>query len=117
MSNPAASISNSVLILPAPPVSIRLSHLYDSTKLLHINSHVLFSRFFGESAKNVGKLFDEVLKMSSDERRLVVIIFDEAETLASSRERGNQTSEVADSMRVSNSQSSVMTITHRSRLD
>lgn len=85
----------------AQKLSIRLSDLFSRTQLLSVNSHALFSRCFWESAKQVSKLFDEVLKISSDETQLVVVIFDEVEMLALSRQYGKHLGEVADSMRVS----------------
>ncbi|KAF2683495.1 P-loop containing nucleoside triphosphate hydrolase protein [Lentithecium fluviatile CBS 122367] len=86
----------------AQKLAIRLPNNFDNTQLLHVDAHKLFSRYFGQSAKNVGKLFDEVLRIAADENQLVIMIFDEVETLASSRECGLQKSEVADSMRATN---------------
>lgn len=85
----------------AQKLCIRLSSIFDNATLLHVNAHSLFTRFFGESAKNVGRLFNDILELSSQEDRLLIVIFDEVETLASCRQTSLQGNEVADSMRVS----------------
>jgi SpoVK/Ycf46/Vps4 family AAA+-type ATPase len=85
----------------AQRLSIRLSSIYAHTKFLEIDSHALLSKYFGESSKQVGRLFESVLKMAKDDSELVVVLFDEVETIASCREKAMQASEVADAMRVS----------------
>lgn len=42
--------------------------------LIEINSHNLFSKYFSESAKLVGKVFDEILDKLKDERHFIVIL-------------------------------------------
>jgi AAA+ superfamily predicted ATPase len=50
---PPGSGKSSLSLGLAQKLSIRMSHTFASTKLLHINSHALFSRFYGESPKHV----------------------------------------------------------------
>jgi hypothetical protein len=85
----------------AQKLSIRLSQSYSATKLVEINSHTLLSKWFGESSKLVGKLFEAISTMSSDESSLIVVLIDEVETLAGSREKASKGSECGDAIRVS----------------
>jgi SpoVK/Ycf46/Vps4 family AAA+-type ATPase len=52
------------------PPSIR----YTCGKLIEINSHSLFSKWFSESGKLVQKLFSMVTEMVEEEETLVVIL-------------------------------------------
>lgn len=51
-----------------------LSPSYTSGKLIEINSHSLFSKWFSESGKLVQKLFSMVTEMVEEEETLVVIL-------------------------------------------
>ncbi|KAF1942687.1 P-loop containing nucleoside triphosphate hydrolase protein [Clathrospora elynae] len=86
----------------AQRLSIRLSALLPSTKLLQVNAHALFSRFLGETAKQIGQLFKSVLEMALDDSQLTVVVFDEVETVAGSREKASQQNEPADTIRATN---------------
>lgn len=46
-------------------------------KLVEINSHSLFSKWFSESGKLVQKLFSNVAKMVEDENMLVIVMIGE----------------------------------------
>jgi SpoVK/Ycf46/Vps4 family AAA+-type ATPase len=85
----------------AQRLSIRLSSVYVRTRFLEIDSHALLSKFFGESSKQVGRLFESILEIAKDDSELVVVLFDEVETIAGSREKARQAAEVADAIRVS----------------
>lgn len=85
----------------AQKLSIRLSQFYSATRLVEVNSHTLLSKWFGESSKLVGKLFETIATISSDESSLIVVLIDEVETLAGSRERASQGSDCGDAIRVS----------------
>ncbi|KAI9448287.1 thyroid receptor-interacting protein 13 [Lactarius indigo] len=79
---------NRVVLLHGPPgtgktslcralaqkLSIRLSHRYPQSRLLEINSHSLFSRWFSESGKLVQKLFSSVMELVEDEDTFVVVL-------------------------------------------
>lgn len=90
----------SLALALAQKLSIRLNDSYENAKLLQIKSHVLFSKYFGDSAKRIGQLFELILQLSYDESQLLVVIFDEVETLASSRQWSSQANEVGDAIRV-----------------
>jgi hypothetical protein len=47
---------------------------YTHSKLIEINSHSLFSRWFSESGKLVQKLFASVTEMIEDETSFVVVL-------------------------------------------
>lgn len=85
----------------AQRLSVRLSHIFPRTILLGIASDTLLSKYFGESSKAVGRLFKAILQMaSSDKSRLVVVLFDEVESVAGCREKASRSSELADAHRV-----------------
>jgi hypothetical protein len=58
----------------AQKLAIRLSHRYSQAKILEINSHSLFSRWFSESGKLVQSLFAGVHDMLEEEECFVIIL-------------------------------------------
>jgi hypothetical protein len=50
------------------------AHSYPHSRLLEINSHSLFSRWFSESGKLVQKLFGSVMDLVEDEDTFVVVL-------------------------------------------
>jgi hypothetical protein len=63
-------------------------------KLVEINSHSLFSKWFSESGKLVQKLFSQVTEMVEDERCFVVVMIGEPSSVLliifpSAPQRGN----------------------------
>lgn len=68
----------------AQKLSVRLSHRwvgrkhadsrYTHGKIVEINSHSLFSKWFSESGKLVQKLFSTVTEMVEDESGFVVVL-------------------------------------------
>lgn len=46
-------------------------------QLVEINSHNLFSKFFSESGKLVGKMFDDIYEMLADPDLFVVVLIGE----------------------------------------
>lgn len=51
-----------------------IGHSYPQSRLLEINSHSLFSRWFSESGKLVQKLFGSVMELVEDEDTFVVVL-------------------------------------------
>lgn len=97
---PPGSGKTTLALALAQKLSIRLSQFYSATKLIEINSHALLSKWFGESSKLVGELFGTLTTISSDESSLTVVLIDEVETLAGSREKASQGNECGDAIRV-----------------
>ncbi|BGP10258.1 hypothetical protein JCM10049v2_006141 [Rhodotorula toruloides] len=107
---------NRVVLLHGPPgtgktslcralaqkLAIRLSDRYEHGKLIEINSHSLFSKWFSESGKLVQRLFSQVTEMVEDERSFVVVLIDEVESLTAARAGAMSGKEPSDALRVVN---------------
>jgi len=86
----------------AQKLSIRLSDRYNTTQLVEINSHSLFSKWFSESGKLVQKMFTEIKRLMEDTRSLVCVLIDEVESLTAARKNSMSGSEPSDALRVVN---------------
>ncbi|KOS15260.1 thyroid receptor-interacting protein 13 [Malassezia pachydermatis] len=107
---------NRVVLLHGPPgtgktslcralaqkLAIRLHERYTHGKLVEINSHSLFSKWFSESGKLVHRLFDMVAELVEDESGFVVVLIDEIESLSKARSSAAAGVEPSDSIRVVN---------------
>ncbi|KAH9943085.1 P-loop containing nucleoside triphosphate hydrolase protein [Epithele typhae] len=107
---------NRVVLLHGPPgtgktslcralaqkLSIRLSHRYSHSRLLEINSHSLFSKWFSESGKLVQKLFSSIMEMVEDDETFVIVLIDEVESLTAARAGAMAGTEPSDALRVVN---------------
>ncbi|KAF7985201.1 hypothetical protein HWV62_7818 [Athelia sp. TMB] len=105
---------NRVVLLHGPPgtgktslcralaqkLSIRLSHRYSQSKLLEINSHSLFSRWFSESGKLVQRLFSNIMELIEDDDVFIVVLIDEVESLTAARAGAMAGTEPSDGLRV-----------------
>lgn len=109
---------NRLLLLHGPPgtgktslcrslahkLSIRLGHRFARTTLLEIHSHSLFSKWFSTSGKLIHRLFDLVKDMVTDDpEALTVVLIDEIESLAGSRQALGSGGEPSDALRAVNS--------------
>ncbi|GAA5991775.1 hypothetical protein JCM10908_001136 [Rhodotorula pacifica] len=107
---------NRVVLLHGPPgtgktslcralaqkLAIRLSDRYDHGKLVEINSHSLFSKWFSESGKLVQRLFAQVTNLVEEEGSFVVVLIDEVESLTAARAGAMSGKEPSDALRVVN---------------
>lgn len=107
---------NRVVLLHGPPgtgktslckalaqkLSIRLSERYSQCRLLEINSHSLFSKWFSESGKLVQKLFLSISELADDEDVFLVVLIDEVESLTAARAGAVAGQEPSDALRVVN---------------
>ncbi|VVC94101.1 pachytene checkpoint protein 2 homolog [Leptidea sinapis] len=107
---------NRVVLLHGPPgtgktslcralaqkLAIRLSHKFPRARLLEINAHGLFSKWFSESGKLVAKLFDRIREIVEDKRLFACILVDEIESLAHTRRAAIAGLEPSDSIRAVN---------------
>lgn len=57
-----------------------VTNRYSQSRLLEINSHSLFSRWFSESGKLVQRLFSNIMEMVEDEDCFVVVLIGKSGT-------------------------------------
>ncbi|KAI8855005.1 P-loop containing nucleoside triphosphate hydrolase protein [Chytridium lagenaria] len=107
---------NKVILLHGPPgtgktslckalaqkLSIRLDERYSYVKLVEINSHSLFSKFFSESGKLVMKMFQSIKELCEDQETFVCVLIDEVESLTAARKAAVSGMEPSDAFRVVN---------------
>jgi ubiquinol-cytochrome c reductase cytochrome c1 subunit len=88
----------------AQKLAIRLGKQFPQSKLVEINAHSLGSKFFSESGKLVGRMFESIETILDDEPDTLTCVFvDEVETLASKRERTLNGNDPFDAVRAVNS--------------
>ncbi|WFD31022.1 hypothetical protein MSPP1_002051 [Malassezia sp. CBS 17886] len=86
----------------AQKLSIRLQDQFSHGKLVEINSHSLFSKWFSESGKLVQRLFEMITELVQDDSGFVVVLIDEIESLSKTRTAAAAGVEPSDSIRVVN---------------
>ncbi|RUS34146.1 ATPase family associated with various cellular activities-domain-containing protein [Jimgerdemannia flammicorona] len=79
-------------------IHIRYSH----GKLVEINSHSLFSKWFSESGKLVMRMFQQISELVADEDAFVCVLIDEVESLTAARKAALAGTEPSDAVRVVN---------------
>jgi SpoVK/Ycf46/Vps4 family AAA+-type ATPase len=112
--NPHVISYNRVVLLHGPPgtgktslcralahkLAIHLGNRYANCKLIEINSHNLFSKWFSESGKLVQRMFDKIREHVNEPDSFVCVLVDEVESLTSVRK--NSGLEPNDAVRVVN---------------
>ncbi|SGY62932.1 BQ5605_C007g04756 [Microbotryum silenes-dioicae] len=96
---PPGSGKTSLCRALAQKLAIRLSTTYRFGRLIEINSHSLFSKWFSESGKLVQKLFASVTEMVEDEEGFAVVLIDEVESLTAARAGAMSGKEPSDALR------------------
>ncbi|KAJ3170599.1 Pachytene checkpoint protein 2 [Geranomyces variabilis] len=86
----------------AQKLAIRLADRYSYGKLVEINSHSLFSKFFSESGKLVMRMFQQIHQLLDDQDVFVCVLIDEVESLSAARKAAMSGMEPSDSIRVVN---------------
>lgn len=84
----------------AQKLSIRFARRYAAAQLVEVNAHSLFSKWFSESGKLVGRLFAKIGELVEDPDTLVCVLIDEVESLSAARRASS--SEPSDAIRVVN---------------
>ena len=84
----------------AQKLAIRFARRYASAQLVEVNAHSLFSKWFSESGKLVGRLFAKIGELVEDPDTLVCVLIDEVESLSAARRASS--SEPSDAIRVVN---------------
>ncbi|KAF8826547.1 hypothetical protein HHX47_DHR5000305 [Lentinula edodes] len=75
---------------------------YSHARLLEINSHSLFSKWFSESGKLVQRLFSSISELADEEDAFLVVLIDEVESLTAARASAMAGTEPSDGLRVVN---------------
>ncbi|EGP86211.1 uncharacterized protein MYCGRDRAFT_44997, partial [Zymoseptoria tritici IPO323] len=86
----------------AQKLSIRLSKIFSSALLVEVNTNTMLSKYFGESGKLISQLFDSVVELARPPFTLVVVVIDEIETIAGSRQKSTDGDECSDGLRATN---------------
>ncbi|USW57760.1 Putative pachytene checkpoint protein [Septoria linicola] len=86
----------------AQKLSIRLSGTFAQAVLVEVNTNAMLSKYFGESGKLIGNLFEKIYGMAQSSTTLICVVMDEVETIAGSREKANAGGECSDGIRATN---------------
>ena len=76
------------------------SSSYSHARLLEINSHSLFSKWFSESGKLVQRLFTSITDLIDEDDAFIVVLIDEVESLTAARAGAMAGNEPSDGLRV-----------------
>lgn len=73
----------------------------NTSLLITVNAHALFSKWFSESGKIITRLFTSIAEEANDNKEIYLLI-DEVESLAGNRERAISAGEPSDMVRAAN---------------
>ncbi|KAJ0180905.1 hypothetical protein K1T71_002990 [Dendrolimus kikuchii] len=107
---------NRVVLLHGPPgtgktsfcralaqkLAVRFDDRFPRARLIEINAHGLFSKWFAESGKLVARLFEHITEIVEDRQLLLCVLIDEVESLAHARRSALAGVEPSDSIRAVN---------------
>ena len=68
-------------------------NIYKEGVLFEVNANSIFSKWFGETGKNVQMMFNQIKMEMADPRKMVFVILDECESLTSARREHVQNSD------------------------
>lgn len=87
----------------AQKLAIRLNKTFGDTILLQLNAATLLSQYFGQSAVKIHSIFEALAAQSAETpKTLTVLLIDEIESIAASRETASARNEVHDAVRATN---------------
>lgn len=87
----------------AQRLAIRLVKMFPRTKLIQVNTATLLSKYYSESAAQVDDLLTKIKEMcQNDPKRIIIVLIDEVESIAISRNSGVMHGEAQDSLRATN---------------
>lgn len=86
----------------AQKLSIRLGDAFTNSVFVEINTNSMLSKYFGESGKLIGAMFERIFEMAQCKTSLVCIVMDEVETIAGSRTKSTSGGECSDGLRATN---------------
>lgn len=93
----AIALAQELSVDLAPPGAI----ITNTSLLITVNAHALFSKWFSESGKIITRLFTSIAEEASDNKEIYLLI-DEIESLAGNRERAISAGEPSDMIRAAN---------------
>ncbi|KFY02559.1 hypothetical protein O988_02078 [Pseudogymnoascus sp. VKM F-3808] len=103
LSGPPGTGKTSLSIGLAQKLAIRLNKTFGETILLQLNAATLLSQYFGQSAVKIHSIFEALAAQSAETPdTLLVLLIDEIESLAASRETASARNEVHDAVRATN---------------
>ncbi|OBT59051.1 hypothetical protein VE04_01024 [Pseudogymnoascus sp. 24MN13] len=103
LSGPPGTGKTSLSIGLAQKLAIRLNKTFGDAILLQLNAATLLSQYFGQSAVKIHSIFEALASQSSENpKTLIVLLIDEIESLAASRETASARNEVHDAVRATN---------------
>ena len=112
--DPTLCGANNIILLHGPPgtgktslckavaqnATIKLieKNLFEEGLLVEVNANSIFSKWFGETGKQVQRMFSEIKKMMVDPKRMVFVLVDEIESLTSARKNSTSGQECSDAI-------------------